>query len=85
MVAERLDVRLDPERRTKLAQLAETRNEAISDMVRRLIDEEHERLLDEQRRRAAEDLCNLEVEDTMPAPEEMRRQSASTYGKSDLY
>lgn len=85
MVAERLDVRLDPARRTKLAALAETRNEGISDLVRRLIDEEHERLLDQQRRRAAEELCNLEIEDTMPDPEEMRRQSASTYGKSDLY
>ena len=84
MVAQRLEVRLDPERRAKLAELVQKRDEGISDMVRRLIDEEHERLLADERRRAVEIICSLEIED-VPDPEELSRQLAQTHELPDLY
>ena len=84
MVTERLEVRLDPERRRKLAKIAEERRAPVSDVVRRLIDEAYEDVLKEERRRAVEIIANANVED-VPDPEELSRQLAKTYDIPDLY
>jgi len=59
----RLDVRLDDERRRRLEELVQERGDAISDVVRRLIDDAYEDILRRRRRQAAERLTRLEVED----------------------
>ena len=59
----RLDVRLDAERRRRLEELAATRGEPISQVVRGLIDDAYEGIMRERRMAAAERLAGLEVED----------------------
>ena len=59
----RLGVRLDAERRRRLEELAATRGEPISQVVRCLIDDAYEALVRERRREAARRLAGLEVED----------------------
>ena len=63
MAIERLDMRLDQERRRKLRELADEQGTAVSEMVRRLIDRAYEDTLVVRRKRAAEELARLEIED----------------------
>lgn len=78
MVAERLEVRLDPERRRKLADLAARRGAPISEVVRQLIDQAYEEVSLEERLRAVRELVELEVED-VPDPETLSRQLEATH------
>lgn len=84
MESERLEVRLDPERRRKLTQLAEARGVTVSNVVREMIDAAIEESELEERRRAVERIANAYVED-VPDPDELSRQLASTYDIPDLY
>ena len=86
MVTERLEVRLDPERRRKLRMVADRRGLAVSEVIRRLIDQayEEEQLDLARRLLAVERIAACEVED-VPDPETINRQSESSYGVPDLY
>ncbi len=78
MTTDRLDVRLDQERRRKLRELAAEQGAPISETVRRLIDRAYEETLLARRRRAALELAGLEIED-VPDPATLNRQLESTY------
>lgn len=83
MVAERLDVRLDSDRRRKLVEIAAARHAPVSAVIRDLIDQAYEEELRAERMRAALALGILEVED-VPDPETLSQQLASAYDTSDL-
>ena len=83
MVTERLEVRLDPERRRKLAELATEHGAPVSEVVRQMIDQAYEETLRGRRLRAARELARLEVED-VPDPETLSRQLEGTYEPADL-
>ena len=85
MTAQRLDVRLDPERSMKLSYIVATRQAPVSEIIRSLIDEAFEEMVTERNRLAVERLCQMEVEEDMPDPEELSRQLESTYDIPDLY
>jgi predicted transcriptional regulator len=67
VATERLDVRLDQERRRKLQELAAQRGAPVSEVVRRLIDQAYEEALQVRRRRAARELGLLAIEDAPDA------------------
>jgi len=83
MLTERLDVRLDHERRRKLAELAAARGGSVSAVVREMIDQAYEEGLRADRVRAARELAQLAVED-LPDPETLRRQLEGTYDSAHL-
>ena len=83
MVTERLEVRLDRERRRKLSELAQGRGVPVSEAVRQLIDEAYKEALRERRIRAARELARLAVED-VPDPATLNRQLEGTYEPADL-
>ena len=58
----RLHVRLDPERRRRLEELAEEKGAPISEVVRRLIDDAYQGIMQERRRQAVRRLTSLEIE-----------------------
>ena len=62
-MASRLDVRLDPERRNRLEEMARDLGVPISDVIRSLIDDAYEGILRERRRKAVDHLVSLGVED----------------------
>ena len=70
-MASRLDVRLDPERRQRLDEMAREQGVPISDVIRSLIDEAYEGILRERRRQAVDHLVSLEAEGSTrpPGPE----------------
>ncbi len=72
MAADRLDVRLDPEHRRMLSELAVERGAPVSETIRGLIDRACEAALQARRRRAAQLLAQLEVED-VPDPATLSR------------
>lgn len=74
----RLEVRLDEKRRAQLEEIAGSRGESISDVVRTLIDDAYEEIRRERIRRAVERLINLRGE-VMPDPEELSRQLESAH------
>lgn len=84
MTTERLDVRLDSERRRKLRQLAEEQGAAVSDTIRRLIDRAYEDTLEARRRRAALELGRLEIEN-VPDPAIVNRQLEAAHGSGGLH
>ncbi len=83
MATDRLDVRLDQERRRKLKELAAERGAPISEVVRSLIDQAYEEILGEQRRRAAWEIGLFEIED-VPDPATLSRQLENTYEPGGL-
>lgn len=84
MATERLEVRLDQERRRKLDELARAQGVPVSEAVRSLIDQAYEGvLLRERRRQAAQTLARLEVEE-VPEPDELSRQLDGTYEPTGL-
>ena len=83
MVTERLEVRLDRERRRKLSELAQGRGVPVSEAVRQMIDEAYKETLRERRIRAARELALLAVED-VPDPTTLSRQLEGTYEPADL-
>ncbi|MBI2872271.1 MAG: ribbon-helix-helix protein, CopG family [Chloroflexi bacterium] len=84
MPTERLDVRLDQERRRKLRELAEEQGASISEMVRRLIDRAYEDILQQRRKRAAQKLGRLEIED-VPEPATLSRQLEAAHEPDGLH
>lgn len=83
MVADRLEVRLDRERRRKLAAIAAARRAPVSDLVRELIDCAYEETTRAERLRAAEELGQMEVED-VPDPDTLSRQLESAHEPAPL-
>jgi hypothetical protein len=69
----RLDVRLDTERRRRLEELAQEDGIPISEVVRRLIDGAYENIMRARRKQAIERLIGLNVEDP-PDPETLSRE-----------
>jgi predicted transcriptional regulator len=84
MTTLRVEIRLDPEQRRKLDDIAKRNQVSISDIVRRLIDQEYEEELRQRRIAAVERMARMEVED-VPDPEELSRQLDETYSVGDLY
>ncbi len=83
MATERLDVRLDQERRRKLQELAAEKGTPVSEVVRRLIDQAYEEALQVRRRRAARELGLLAIED-VPGPATLSRQLEGTHEPGGL-
>jgi hypothetical protein len=83
MVTERIDVRLDPERRRKLAQLSKDRGISISKVIREAIDLLYETDRREQRMKAAKAIAAMEIE-ALPDPEELSRQLRKMHGFDPL-
>lgn len=73
MTTERLDIRLDHERRQKLQEVAAEQGFPVSETVRLLIDRAYEDVLRVRRKRAAEALGQMEIED-VPGPTTLSRQ-----------
>ena len=67
MALERLDVRLDHDRRRKLQEMAAEHNASVSEMVRRLIDNAYDDALRGRRILAAQELGRMAIED-VPGP-----------------
>ncbi len=65
-MSRRLDLRLDDERRSHLEEIAHARGEAISEVVRQLIDDAYEIIDRDRRLRAVERMAAL----SFPVPEE---------------
>ncbi len=65
-MANRLEVRLDPERRSHLEEIARERGAPISEVVRQLIDDAYEEIDRARRRRAVEEMKSM----SLPVPED---------------
>jgi hypothetical protein len=83
MLAERLEVRLDPERRRRLTEIVSLRGEPISDVIRDLIDKAYDEIDRAKRMRAAEELGRMEIED-VPEPDVLARQLDGSIELPDL-
>ncbi len=84
MVAQRLEVRLDPEHRRKLEEIASAEGTPISETVRRLIEQAYKAVDQERRMKAVLELSKMATED-VPDPGELSRQLAETYDIGELY
>lgn len=74
MRAERVEVRLDPETRKKLEEVAAARGSSVSELVRDLIEHSYEEeIAGAVQLAAAERIGRMEVED-VPEPAELKRQ-----------
>ncbi len=80
----RLDVRLDPEHRRRLEELAGENGVAISEIVRRLIDAAYEDIVRERRKQAIERLVGLDVED-LPEPDILSRELEAAHEPGGLH
>lgn len=78
MVSERLEIRLDKERRGHLERVAKDEARSISDAVRLLLDRGFEEWMKERRKLAVDRIAAMEIEE-MPDPEELARQMDSMY------
>ena len=83
-MASRLDVRLDPERRQRLEEMARGRGVPISDVIRSLIDDAYEGILRERRRKAVDHLVSLAVE-TPPDPQALSRELEGAHEPGGLH
>jgi Arc/MetJ-type ribon-helix-helix transcriptional regulator len=73
MRTEMVEVRLDPETRGKLEELAAARGSSVSELVRSLIQHSNEEEVAGAARLAAERIGQMEVED-VPEHAELKRQ-----------
>ncbi len=83
MATDRLDVRLDPEHRRRLTEVAAEQGTPVSETIRRLIDRAYEETLRARRKRAAEQLAQLEIEE-VPDPATLSRQLEGAYEPGGL-
>ena len=83
MATERLEVRLDPQHRRRLSELAAARGAPVSEVVRQIIDQAYEDSLRDRRLKAAKEIARLELED-VPDPETLARQLEGAYDSADL-
>lgn len=82
MRTERVEVRLEPETREKLEEVAAARNSSVSELVRSLIERSYEEeIAGAARFAAAERLGRMEVEE-VPEPDELKRQFSEAHGIS---
>ena len=72
-MAHRLEVRLDPERRSRLEELAREKGAPISEVVRQLIDDAYEEIDRARRRRAVERMAAM----SLPVPEALKNSLES--------
>ncbi len=80
MRTERVEVRLDPETRSKLEEVAAARGTSVSELVRSLIERSHEEeVAGTARLAAAERIGRMEVED-VPEPAELKQQLSEAHG-----
>jgi uncharacterized protein (DUF1778 family) len=83
MRTERIEVRLDPETRRKLEEVAAARGSSVSELVRSLIEDSYEEeVAGAARLAAAERIGRMEVED-VPEPAELKRQLSEIH-RQDL-
>ena len=80
----RLDVRLDPERRRRLEELAEEKGAPISEVVRRLIDDAYQGIMQERRMQAVRRLTSLEVE-AVPDAATLSRELEEAHGPGGIH
>ena len=81
MRTERVEVRLDPETRRKLEEVAAARDSSVSELVRSLIERSHEEeVAGAARLAAAERIGRMEIED-VPEPAELKRQFSEAHGQ----
>lgn len=81
---ERVQFRLDRDRREKLREVAEARGVSLSEWLRAEIDRSYENEMAKRRREAVEDMSRLEIED-VPDMKTLKRQILSGYDVPDLY
>ena len=80
----RLDVRLDSERRRRLEEVAGESGVPISEIVRRLIDDAYEDIVRARRQQAIERLIGLNVEDP-PDPDALSRELEAAHEPGGLH
>jgi len=78
VVSQRLEIRLDTERREHVDFVAEEEGVSTTDAIRRLLDRGFEDWMKERRRLAVDRIAAMEIEE-MPDPEELARQMDSMY------
>ena len=83
-ITNRLDVRLDAEHRRRLEELAKWKGEAISEVVRSLIDAAYEDILRTRRKEAIERLIALNVEDP-PDPDTLSGELEAAHEPGGLH
>lgn len=85
MRTERVEIRLEPESRGKLEEVAAARGMSVSQLVRSLIERSYEEeVAGAARLAAAERIGALEIED-VPEPDELKRQFSEAHGSSRAY
>jgi hypothetical protein len=84
MVTERLEIRLDPDRRRKLGEMSRERGVPVSELVRQMIDAAYEDVDRERRLRIVDEMAGMAVED-VPDPETLSRELATAHDLPDLY
>ena len=83
MAGERLEVRLDPERRRKLADIAEARGATVSELVREMIDQAFDDSRRAERLRFVRQIAEARAE-VVPDSATLKRQLESAYDLPDL-
>lgn len=83
MTTERIEVRLAPEQKRRLAELAEQDQVTISEAIRDMIDERFEARARERRAAALHRLVSREI-DNVPDPAELSRQLSQAYRPGGL-
>ena len=78
MTTDRLAIRVEPEQKKKLAEMAEREGRSVSDLVRKLINEALEFDRREYLLRLVDEMGKLNIED-VPEPDELSRQLAAKY------
>ncbi len=84
MVTRRFEIRLDPERRRRLDQVAKDEGKSDADAFRRLLDLGYEGWMRDRRLDAVRRIAEMELPDDVPDPEELNRQLESTYDQCHL-
>jgi hypothetical protein len=81
MCTGKVEVRLDPETRGKLEEVAAVRGSSVSELVRSLIEHSYEEeVAGVVRSQAAERIGQMEVEE-VPQPTELKRQLSEAHGQ----
>jgi predicted CopG family antitoxin len=78
MTMGRLAVRIDPEQKRKLVEMARREGGSISDVIRKLIDQAYESDRREYLLGLIDEMSRLNIED-VPEPDELSRQLAAKY------
>ena len=82
MRTQRIEVRLDPETRAKLEQVAAARGATVSELVRSMIESTYEEEVSRRRLGAARRIGAMEVED-VPGAEVLKRQLGEAHAARD--